>query len=150
MTRAEAQDPDVPRPAARYRVALRHGDQVFVAGMTPREGDHLLAVGRVGTEIDVGTARELAGVAAARSLAAAASCRVAGERLVPLSMTVYVSTVDPTIAISEVADGASDRLVEATGSLPVRAAVAVAGLPGGAPVEVSLVVGVVPEGGARG
>ncbi|SDE69009.1 RidA family protein [Auraticoccus monumenti] len=135
-----------PRPAGAYQVALRHGEQVFVAGMTPREGDTLLATGQVGTTVGLEEGARLAGVAARRALDAAATCLSGSERLVPLSMTVYVSTSRFDLPLSAVADGASDVVAAATGSLPVRAALGVSGLPGGSPVEVSLVLAAVGEG----
>ncbi|WP_197430245.1 RidA family protein [Auraticoccus cholistanensis] len=135
-----------PRPAGAYRVALRHGDQVFVAGMTPREGDTLLVTGQVGSTVGLDEGARLAGVAARRALDAATTCLTGSERLLPLSMTVYVSTREADLPLSAVADGASEVVAEATGSLPVRAAVGVSGLPGGAPVEVSLVLTAVGGG----
>ncbi len=131
------------RPAGAYRPALVFGDQVFVAGMTPRAGERLLTTGLVGDQVPPGRARELAAVAAERALLAARQAAGEGIELLPLSMTVYVAAIEGYTEFSAVADGASEAILAATGRLPVRAAVGVRGLPGGAPVEVSLILGIV-------
>jgi enamine deaminase RidA (YjgF/YER057c/UK114 family) len=59
-------------------------------------------------------------------------------------MTVCVCCTDGFTGLSAVADGASETLAARLGeeSLPVRTAVGVRTLPGGAPVEVELIAAV--------
>lgn len=137
--------PEVPGPAGHYVPYSRAGRLVFTAGMTPRRDGELLARGRVGAEVDAVAARSLAGVAAANALAAAAAgagSLAAIEQVV--RVTVFVATAPGFAALDSVADGATDRLGELMGSAEraraARCTVGLPGLPGGAPVEVELVV----------
>lgn len=130
-----------PQPGGNYQVATRWGDLIFVAGMTPRVGKELVATGRVGDQVDLPTAARCCRVAAERAVLALRTI-VEAELVRPLSLTVYVNAVDDSVPLSAVADGASDYLNEVFGSTPARSAVGVATLPGGAPVEISLIFGV--------
>lgn len=136
------------RPAGQYESAVLFHDHVFVAGMTPKVDDVLVATGRVGDEVGAHRARELAGIAAARAIAAIEEkVDTRGKRVIPLSLTVFVNSVPEFVDLSAVADGASLIIAEwAGGRVPARATIGVQGLPAGAPVEVSLVVGLEPEG----
>ena len=136
-----------PTPAGDYNSAVVFGDQVFVAGMTPKIDDVLVASGCVGTTVSVSKGSELAGIAARRAIAAVEARCAAATDLVPLSLTVFVNSDPHFTDHSAVADGASRVIAEwAGGRLPARAAVGVNSLPGNAPVEVSLVVGIAPRG----
>lgn len=135
---------DSVRPQGRYVAALVHGDTVTSAGMTPRGGDTLLAVGKVsdtgedGT-IDVAAAAEWAARAVGRAIQACEDALPTNGVLAqPLSLTVFVRCGSDFTAHSVVADGASNVLAQRYGAVPVRAAVGVISLPGGAPVEVQL------------
>ncbi|TQC44323.1 RidA family protein [Rhodococcus sp. WS4] len=133
------------RPHGQYVAAVVHGETVVSAGMTPRSDEKLVAAGRVENDastpgtIDVPTAAELAGHAVTRAVRACEEVLPEGATLVrPVSMTVFVRCDGDFTSHSAVADGASKVLDERFGSLPVRAAVGVISLPGGAPVEVQL------------
>jgi enamine deaminase RidA (YjgF/YER057c/UK114 family) len=117
-----------------------HGTLAFSAGMTPRVHGELAFQGRVGSEVSVADAQRAAGIAATNALAAIAA-RVGGLEGIEtcVRMVVYVAAASDFTEFSVVADGATAALVEALGSAEVaRSAVGVAGLPGGAPVEVEL------------
>jgi len=130
-------------PAGLYESIVVFGDQVFVAGMTPKADNVLVKTGRVGAEITRNEARELARLAAARASSAVRERTGSLANVVPLSMTVFICTTPEFAELSAVADGATEAIAEWSGGLlPVRAAVGVQSLPNGAPVEVSLVVGV--------
>jgi len=141
--------------AGRYETAVLFGDQVHVAGMTPRQGAAAPPRGRIGDTIDEAEARRLVALATNRATAAAEWATRGEERpsFVPLMLTVYLVTTSGFERHSVVADAASD-VVSAWcgGRLPARAAVGVRSLPGGAPLEVSLVVGIErrPAPGSRG
>jgi len=134
-------------PAGDYSMARIAGSLIFTAGMTPRRDGALLAVGTLGVEISVDEGRALTEYATTRALAAAESVLNPGQRLVDVvSVSVFLAA-DPSFAMhSQVADGATEliqRSLPGT-SLPVRAAVGVSSLPGGAPVEVQLVASWAP------
>jgi enamine deaminase RidA (YjgF/YER057c/UK114 family) len=109
--------------------------------MTPRVDGQLRYSGQVGGEVSVSEARTAAGIAVANAIAAVVEV-VGAQRDIEqtLRMTVYVNAVPGFTQHSLVADGASDRLAEILGErgLPVRSAVGVSSLPGGACVEVEL------------
>ena len=134
--------PDAPRPAGAYAVARAVGDLIHTAGMTPRRDGALVARGTLGDSIDDERGRELAALATERALDAATSILSPGRHLLEvISLTVFVAATPIYDRHSSIADAASaviiDRMPEA--ALPVRAAVGVASLPGGAPVEVQLI-----------
>ncbi|SEP15318.1 RidA family protein [Trujillonella endophytica] len=132
-------------PQGAYVPAVVHGGMVWTAGMTPRRNGQLLVRGTVGREVDVATAREAAGIAAGNTLTAVAEALGsldAVERAVKL--TVFIAAVDGFTEHAAVADGASAVLLERLGDRGVvaRAAIGVATLPSGAPVEVELLAAV--------
>ena len=125
-----------------YRPAARHGDLVFTAGATPREGKRLVVTGRVGDTVGVEEASSAAALAARRALAAAAEAVGGIDRLGGVvSMTVYIACADGFTTFAPIADAATDAIVEAlpTGPPPARAAIGAQCLPDDAPVEVVLV-----------
>jgi enamine deaminase RidA (YjgF/YER057c/UK114 family) len=122
-----------------------HGGVAYSAGMTPRLDGVLVARGSVGAEIPAEQAGELAGLAASNALSAIAAAVGGVHNVVRcLRLTVYIAAATGFTGHSAVADGASlalrDRLGE-RGSV-ARTAIGVAGLPGGAPVEVELTAAV--------
>ncbi|SMQ71014.1 RidA family protein [Agreia sp. VKM Ac-1783] len=134
--------PDAPRPAGAYAVARAVGDLVHTAGMTPRRDGTLVARGTLGDTIDDDSGRELAALATERALDAATSILGPGEHLVEVvSLTVFIAATSSYERHSSIADAASAVIVDRMpgAPLPVRAAVGVASLPGGAPVEVQLI-----------
>jgi enamine deaminase RidA (YjgF/YER057c/UK114 family) len=133
--------PTPPKPQGRYVPALREGELVMTAGMTPRVEGVLQFTGKVGRDICLDDARRAAGIAASNAVAAAAEA-VGSADLIQraLRLTVYVNAAEDFTAHPQVADGASDALAELLGErgTVVRSAVGVASLPGGACVEVEL------------
>lgn len=129
-------------PAGDYNTVRKVGDLIFTAGMTPRRDGVLLVTGVLGAEITVDEGRDLAAFAVGRALDAATGSLKENDQLVSvISMTVFIASDPSFTELSGVADGASERIRHALpGSpMPVRAAVGVASLPGGAPVEVQLI-----------
>jgi enamine deaminase RidA (YjgF/YER057c/UK114 family) len=113
--------------------------------MTPRRDGQLTAQGRVGVDVTAAAARQAAGVAAENALAAVADAGGGLNRVrTCLRLTVYVACADDFVELSAVADGASAALEAhlGPGGRPARTAVGVRSLPGGAPVEVELMVAV--------
>lgn len=133
--------PPPPEPQGAYLPAVAHNGLVYTAGMTPREGGVLIAVGRVGAEVDLETARQAAGLSALRALSAAAAT-VGLQRIDRLlRVGVFVACTDEFTQHSVVADGASEALEHVLGDSgrAVRTALGVRALPGGACVEVELI-----------
>lgn len=131
-----------PIPQGKYRPAVRYGNLIYTAGMTPRKDGVLLLSGPVRGEEPVDTYRDAVLQAAENALTAARNCLAAGERIVQvLSLTVYINAAPGFTAHSKLGDVASNYLYDQLGDGGVgpRAAVGVASLPGDAPVEIQLV-----------
>ena len=135
--------PVAPRPVASYVPAVRAGNLVFVSGQIPFRDGKLLAAGRVPSQVSPEAAREAARQCALNALAVLADAldgdldRV--RRIVKLG--VFVACDQGFEGQPQVANGASDLLVEVFGEAGrhARAAVGAPSLPLGAAVEVDLV-----------
>lgn len=133
--------PTAPAPQGAYRPVAAAGSLAVTAGMTPRVDGRLVVRGVVGGDLDVDAAQQAAHLAARNAVAALVSgCGGPDGVERCLRMTVYVACVDGFTELSAVADGASRAVAEhlPDAGLPVRSAVGVRALPGGAPVEVEL------------
>lgn len=139
--------PSPPRAQGGYVPAVVHqlpgspGGTVSTAGMTPRVEGVLAHRGQVGTDLDVATAADAAGIAAENALAAALAALGSDRRLEQvLRLAVYVNAAPGFEQHTAVADGASRRLRELLGERgdAARAAVGMTSLPGGACVELEL------------
>ncbi len=130
------------RPRGDYRPAIVIGDTVVSAGITPRsDTGELLAVSAVGHGgLSVDHATNLAAVAAQRALDACTEALPTEASITaPLALTVFIRSVEMFTEHSTVADGACRTLRgHLSGRMPVRAAVGVSSLPGGAPLELQL------------
>jgi enamine deaminase RidA (YjgF/YER057c/UK114 family) len=134
--------PSVVPPLAAYVPALRSGSFVFTAGQLPMAAGELIAVGRVGAEVD-----EAVAVACARQCAlnalAAVDAEVGLEQVRRVVKVVgFVACTPEFTGHPAVVNGASTLLGEVFGDAGrhARSAVGVVSLPMGAPVEVELVV----------
>jgi enamine deaminase RidA (YjgF/YER057c/UK114 family) len=135
--------PAVPAPVASYLPATRFEDLVFTSGQLPTVDGALIATGQVGAEVSPEEAYACARTAALNGLAAVADH--AGDLDVidrVIKVVVYVASAPGFTGQPQVANGASDLLVDVLGSSGrhARSAVGVASLPLNAPVEVELVV----------
>jgi enamine deaminase RidA (YjgF/YER057c/UK114 family) len=135
--------PPVAAPVAAYIPALVSAGQVFTSGQPPFVDGKLPLTGKVGAEVSVEQAVELARIAALNGIAAAAS-QVGGVDGIQavVKLTVFVASDPSFTGQPTVANGASQVLTEIFGSLGqhVRTAVGVAVLPLDSPVELELVV----------
>ncbi|MEU6645075.1 RidA family protein [Saccharomonospora sp. NPDC046836] len=134
--------PGVAAPVAAYVPAVRSGTLVYTSGQLPFVAGSLAATGKVGGEVSPEEAKQHARTAALNALAAV-------DDLVGIDAVVRVVKVTGFVASSEgftgqpaVINGASELLGEVFGDAGkhARAAVGVAELPLGAPVEVELIV----------
>ncbi|MBL9216040.1 MAG: RidA family protein [Opitutaceae bacterium] len=137
-----AANPGLPVPQGKYVAAKRNGQVIYTSGMTPRREGKLLHLGPVKTSESLESYRPALELATGNALAAAQALLQPGERVTEiLTLTVYIAATADFTAHSRLADFASDFLHAELGAsaLGTRAAVGVATLPGGAPVEIQLV-----------
>jgi enamine deaminase RidA (YjgF/YER057c/UK114 family) len=144
--------PPVPSPAAAYQPSSRTGGLVYTSGQLPTVDGTLPRTGRLGAELTTEEGAELARIAALNVLAVAA--RAAGDldRVRVVRVGVFVACTDTFTEQHLVANGASTLFGEVLGDLGVhaRAAVGVAALPLGSPVEVEALIEVVDGTGDGG
>jgi enamine deaminase RidA (YjgF/YER057c/UK114 family) len=135
--------PDVAAPLAAYVPAVRTGPHIYTSGQVPLENGRLQATGKVGAEVSVEQAKELARVCALNALAAAASLSggLSAIRRV-VKVTGFVASAPAFTGQALVVNGASELFLEVFGESGkhARSAVGVAVLPLDAPVEVELIV----------
>lgn len=133
--------PKLPEPANSYVPGVAAEDWLYLSGQTPTVDGVLEYRGRCGDAIDIETGKKAARLAAINVLAELE--HVAGvEKVVQVvKLTGYVASSDGFVDQPKVVDGASDLIADVFGERGrhARAAVGVASLPGGAPVEVDLV-----------
>lgn len=135
--------PPAPQPAGNYVPTVRTGNLLYVAGQLPLKAGAVTHAGQVGKDQTVETAAEGARVAALNTLAAikaGAGSLDAVKRIV--FVNGFVNAVPNFGDSPAVLNGASDLFVEVFGEKGkhARAAVAVAGLPRQAAVEIQVVV----------
>ena len=132
-----------PIPQGKYKPAVREGNLIFTAGMTPRINGVLMLSGPIDPAAPLETYKEAVRQAARNALTAAKNVLKEGETVSHvLSMTVYLNFDGPADKHSKIADFASEFLCEELGEAGIacRTAVGVASLPGNAPCEISLIV----------
>ena len=134
--------PPVPQPVAAYIPAVLTGSYVYTSGQLPLVDGKLRGTGKVGEDVAVDEAAGLARICALNALAAIAS--VAGgldaiTRIV--KVTCFVSSAPDFTGQAQVANGASEFLIEVLGDAGrhARSAVGMAVLPLDSPVEVELI-----------
>lgn len=125
-----------------YVPAVRAGALVFTSGQLPVKDGALVAGGHVGADVDVDLARECAAVCALNALAAASTVCDLDAVVSVVKVTGYVASAPGFTGQPAVVDGASAVMAAAFGEAGrhARAAVGVAELPKGAPVEVEIVL----------
>jgi enamine deaminase RidA (YjgF/YER057c/UK114 family) len=133
--------PAAPSALGSYVPARAQDGLVYTAGQLPMEGGRLIAQGLVGADVDLDTAVLCARMATLNGLAAANAAAGPGGLKGVLKVTGYVASAPGFTDQPKVLNGASDLLVEVfgDGGRHVRAAVGVAALPMGAPVEIEFV-----------
>ena len=135
--------PETPRPVANYVPAVQAGKLVFASGQTPTVNGKLTIQGKLGREVSIEEGQQAARVAVLNSLAAIRG--VTGSldiitRIVKLNGSV--ASAEGFGAQPQVINGASLLLEEIFGEAGkhARAALGLAELPNGAPVEIELIV----------
>jgi len=141
--------PEVAAPVAAYVPAVRSGAYVYTSGQLPFIDGKLPRTGKVGAEVSVEEAAELARTCALNAIAAAKSAIGDLDRVVRVVKVVgFVASAPDFTAQPQVINGASNLLKEAFGEAGAhaRSAVGVAVLPLDSPVEVEIVVEVRDDG----
>ncbi|GGN34281.1 enamine deaminase RidA (YjgF/YER057c/UK114 family) [Actinoplanes campanulatus] len=133
--------PSVAAPVASYVPAVQSGNHVYVSGQLPFVDGKLPQVGKVGAEVTVEEAAALARLCALNALAAI-DALVGLDRVVKIvKVGGFVASAPGFTAQPAVINGASDLFAAVLGEQGrhARAAVGVAELPLGAPVEVEVI-----------
>ena len=114
---------------------------VYVAGQLPYKDGELLGQGILGRDVDIETARGLARQAVLNALAVAADAVGSLDRVRIVQMLVFVASTPEFGQQSNVADAASELLLDVLGEngRHARTAIGVAGLPRNSPVEIQMV-----------
>lgn len=132
--------PEAAAPAANYVPYAISGKIVFVSGQLPMEGGQPQFIGTVGKEFDIETGKKAARLCLLNVLAhLQAACGGNLDKVVRcIKLGVFVRSEDGFTDQPQVANGASDLVVEIFGDKGkhARFAVGVNGLPRGVAVEV--------------
>lgn len=133
---------EVVPPVAAYVPAVVSGSYVYTSGQLPFVDGKLPKTGKVGAEVTVEEAAELAAICALNAIAAVKSVSLLEEVVRVVKVTCFVASAPDFTGQPAVANGASNLLLEAFGDLGAhaRSAVGVAALPLDAPVEVEMIV----------
>jgi len=134
--------PEVVPPVAAYVPAVRTGSYVYVSGQLPMVSGQMVAVGKVGAEVDADTAKACAQACALNAIAAVNSVVADLDDVVRVVKVVgFVAVAPGFTAVPAVINGASELFGEVFGESGrhARSAVGVAALPLDAPVEVEAV-----------
>jgi len=135
--------PPAPQPVASYIPVKVVGDLAWVAAQIPMQDGVVTVAGKVGGEVTVDDANAGARRCALQALAALQAALGSLDRVKGIvKLDVFVASATGFTDHPEVANGASDVLVEVFGDegRHARAAVGVPELPLGAAVEVALLV----------
>ena len=135
--------PETAAPGARYAAVVVHDGLAYVSGQLPREGDRIVAKGKLGRDIEITEAQDGARLALLRAFAALRD-ELGGLARVRqiLKLTVYVNSTGDFTEHSAVADGASTLIYDLLGpelGRHARTSVGVAQLPRDGCVELDLV-----------
>lgn len=142
LARLGLQLPPPTTPVAAFEPYVRHGGTIYVSGQIAVRDGRLVAAGRLGAEVDLAAGQDAARACALNVLAqlqAAAGGLDAVTRLAKL--TVFVACTGDFAQQPQVADGASQLLLDVLGAAGAhaRSAIGVAALPLGTPVEVEAI-----------
>ena len=131
--------PPPPKPAGAYAPVVAWDGYAWVSGQIAVEGGAVVRPGRVDAEVPLDVAKDLARRATLQALSALAASLGTIDRVRRfLRVAVYVATSPGFDRPHEVANGATELLIELFGEegRPARIAVGMASLPLNAAVEV--------------
>jgi enamine deaminase RidA (YjgF/YER057c/UK114 family) len=134
--------PPVAQPVAAYIPAVLTGNYVYTSGQLPFVDGKLQGTGKVGDGVAVDEAAGLARTCALNALAAVASVGGGLDAITRVvKVTCFVSSAPDFTGQAQVANGASEFLIEVLGDAGrhARSAVGMSVLPLDSPVEVELI-----------
>jgi len=133
--------PKVAAPVAAYVPAVRTGNHVYTSGQLPFVDGKLPATGKVGDQVSLERAVELAGICALNAIAALGSQADLDDVVRIVKVVGFVASAPGFTAQPAVVNGASELLGRVFGEAGThaRSAVGVAVLPLDSPVEVELI-----------
>ena len=137
--------PEPAIPSFNYVAVSVHDAVAYVSGQLPKVDGQVRVTGKVGTEVDLETARAQARICVLQGLSCLKAELGSLERVARiLKVNGYVASAPGFNDQPKVIDAASDLLVEVFGEAGrhARAAVGVAELPRNAAVEIELTVAV--------
>jgi len=134
--------PLAAKPVAAYLPASRTGNLIFTAGQLPMRDGSLVKEGKVGHEVTVEEAKDLAQLCALNCLAAVETITPIEKITRIIRVVGYVNGVSGFTSQPAVMNGASELFVALWGEAGkhARSAVGVAELPLNSPIEVELTV----------
>jgi len=134
--------PVATKPLAAYVPAVRTGNIVFTAGQLPIVDGTIAKTGKVGSDVTVEEAYELAKICAINALAAIELIAPVDSIVKVVCIVCYVNGAPGFVSQPAVANGASELFMHIWGEAGVaaRSALGVAELPLNSPVEVELTV----------
>ena len=134
--------PVASKPLAAYVPAVRTGNIVFTAGQLPLVDGNMAGTGKVGADVTVEQAYELARICAVNALAAVELVAPVDSIVKVVRIVCYVNGAPGFVNHPAVANGASELFMHIWGDAGVaaRSAIGVAELPLNSPVEVELTV----------
>jgi enamine deaminase RidA (YjgF/YER057c/UK114 family) len=132
--------PDAPSPAANYVPCIISNNLAFIAGQVPFEKGKINYTGKVGKEIDIETAKIIARICALNVVGVLKHSLKGDLTRVKkcIKIGVFVSCIDGFNKQPEVANGASDLMIQIFGDSGkhARFAVGTNNLPRNVPVEI--------------
>ena len=135
--------PELPKPAFSYVPAVQVGKLIFASGQTPTVAGKLTIRGKLGRDVSIEQGQEAARLAVLNCLAEVRGLTGSLDAIVRIvKLNGYVASAEGFTEQPHVINGASTLLEEIFGEAGkhARAALGVAELPAGAPVEVEMVV----------
>ena len=134
--------PVATKPLAAYVPAVRTGNIVFTAGQLPMVDGAIAKAGKVGADVSVEEAYDLAKICAINALAAVELVAPVDSVVKVVRIICYVNGAPGFVSHPAVANGASELFMHIWGDAGVaaRSAIGVAELPLNSPVEVELTV----------
>jgi len=135
--------PDAPSPAANYIPYVISGNLVFIAGQVPFENGKINYTGKVGKDIDINKAKEVAKICGLNVISVLKNAVNGDLSKVKkcVKLGIFVSCTSDFHQQPEVANGASDLMVQIFGEngKHARFAVGANSLPRNVPVEVDAI-----------
>ena len=135
--------PSAPKPAANYIPYVITNNLVFIAGQVPFENGEIKQTGKVGDNIDINTAKNIARICGLNVISVLKDALNGDLSRVTkcVKLGIFVSSTNDFHNQPEVANGASDLMVEIFGDKGkhARFAVGTNSLPRNVPVEVDAI-----------